>query len=63
MLRVEANSWHPNERRLLFATRHGTPWDQNLLLERKFRPLLRPLGIHVPRGNGFHAFRVMRMQL
>ena len=50
-------SWHPNERRLLFATRNGTPWDQNLLLKRKFKPLLRGLGIRVPRGNGFHAFR------
>jgi len=50
-------SWHPNQRRLLFATRSGTPWDQNLLLKRKFRPLVRALGILVPRGNGFHAFR------
>jgi len=50
-------SWHPNQRRLLFATRNGTPWDQNLLLKRKFRPLLRAIGIQVPRGNGFHAFR------
>ena len=31
-LRVFLQSWHPNERRLLFATRNGTPWDQNLLL-------------------------------
>jgi len=28
-----------------------------LLLKRKFKPLLRALGIQVPRGNGFHAFR------
>lgn len=56
-LRTFLKSWHPNARRLLFATRNGTPWDQNLLLKRKFRPLLRVLGIHVPRGNGFHAFR------
>jgi integrase len=56
-LRTFLDSWHPNERRLLFATRNGTPWDQNLLLKRKFRPLLRALGIQVPRGNGFHAFR------
>jgi integrase len=41
---------------LLFATRNGTPRDQNLLLKRKFRPLLRAVGIQVPRGNGFrHA--------
>ena len=51
------DSWHPNQRRLLFATRSGTPWDQNLLLKRKFRPLLRALAIQVPRGNGFHSFR------
>jgi hypothetical protein len=25
--------------------------------KRRFRPLLRSLGIQVPRGNGFHAFR------
>jgi integrase len=56
-LRRFLESWHPNERRLLFATRNGTPWDQNLLLKRKFKPLLRALGIQMPRGNGFHAFR------
>src|SRR6202007_1508407 len=56
-LRRFLESWHPNQRRLLFATRKGTPWDQNLLLKRKFRPLLRALGIQVPRGNGFHSFR------
>ncbi len=50
-------TWRPNEQRLLFATRNGTPWDQNLLLKRTFRPLLRVLGIEAPRGNGFHAFR------
>jgi hypothetical protein len=33
------------ERRLLFATRNGTPWDANLLLKRKLRPLLYSLGI------------------
>ena len=56
-LRTFLESWHPNQRRLLFATRNGKPWDQNLLLKRKFKPLLRALGIQVPRGNGFHAFR------
>jgi Phage integrase family len=56
-LKTFLKSWHSNERRLLFATCNGTPWDQNLLLKRRFRPLLRSLGIHVPRGNGFHAFR------
>ena len=56
-LKVFLKSWRPNERRLLFATRNGTPWDQNMLLKRKFKPLLKALGIRVPRGNGFHAFR------
>jgi len=56
-LEVFLRSWRPNEKRLLFATRNGTPWDQNLLLKRKFRPLLLALGIEVPRGNGFHALR------
>ena len=50
-------SWRPNERRLLFATKNGTPWDANLLLKRRFKPLLEKLGIRVPKGNGFHAFR------
>lgn len=50
-------SWRPNVNRLLFATKNGTPWDANLLLKRKFRPLLKALGIDVPRGNGFHALR------
>jgi integrase len=50
-------SWRPNKDKLLFATKNGTPWDQNLLLKRKFRPLLQFLGIEVPRGNGFHSFR------
>jgi integrase len=49
--------WQPNDRRLLFATRNGTPWDQNLLLKRKFKPLLAALGIKVPRGDGFYIFR------
>jgi len=50
-------SWHPNDRRLLFATRTGTPWDQNTLLKRKFKPLLNALGIKLPRGDGFCIFR------
>lgn len=41
----------------MFASKNGTPWDQNMLLKRRFRPLLKSLGISVPRGNGFHAFR------
>ena len=50
-------SWHPNERRLLFTPRNGTPCDQNLLLKRRFKPLLRALGINVPRGDGFYILR------
>jgi integrase len=49
--------WRVNELRLLFATKKGTPWDQNLPLKRKFRALLRALGIEVPCDNGFHSFR------
>jgi integrase len=46
--------WKPNERRLLFVTRTGTPWDANLLVKRKLYPLLDALEIE--RG-GLHAFR------
>jgi len=49
-------SWRPNELRLLFATRNGTPWDQNILLKRKFKPLLETLGVTLPRGDGFYIF-------
>ena len=47
-------NWRPNEKRLFFATRNGTPWDANLLRKRKLRPLLRSLAIE---GGGLHAFR------
>jgi integrase len=47
----------PNEHRLLFATRNGTPWDPNMLRKRRFRSLLKTLNIQIPKGNGFHAFR------
>jgi integrase len=56
-LRAFLRSWRPNHNRLLFAARTGAPRDANLLLKRKFRPLLKQLGIEVPHGNGFHAFR------
>ena len=56
-LRAHFDRWHPNERRLVFASKNGTPWDQNMILKRRFRPLLKSLGILVPRGNGFHVFR------
>lgn len=47
-------TWSPNEQRLLFATKNGTPWDSNLIVKRKLRPLLRSLGIE---AGGLHAFR------
>jgi integrase len=50
-------AWKPNDQRLLFATRNGTPWDQNMVLKRKFKPLLKVLGINLPRGDGFYIFR------
>jgi site-specific recombinase XerD len=56
-LRTFLTSGCPNERRLLFATRNGTPWDQNLLLKRKFKPLLKAIGIHLPRDDGFYILR------
>ena len=58
MLRIHLaaflTTWRPNTERLLFATRNGTPWDGNLLVKRKFRPLLRELKIA---ECGLHAFR------
>jgi integrase len=50
-------TWRPNSRRLVFATRKGTPWLQDMLLKRHFRPLVKRLGITVPKGSGLHAFR------
>jgi integrase len=46
--------WRPNDLRLLFASRNGTPWDANLIVKRKLHPLLALLGI---RRCGLHAFR------
>ena len=56
-IRAFLKSWRPNPNRLLFASRNGTPWDANMQRKRRFRSLLRSLNIHVPKGNGFHAFR------
>lgn len=56
-LRSFLQSWRPNEQRLLFATRNGTPWDANMQRKRRFRSLLKKLNIQMPKGNGFHAFR------
>jgi integrase len=47
-------NWRPNPENLVFATRNGTPWDFNLLVKRKLRPLLRKLEIQ---ECGLHAFR------
>jgi integrase len=38
----------------MFGTRNGTPWDANLLVTRKLKPLLKKLGIP---PAGLHAFR------
>jgi len=46
--------WRPNETRLLFVTRKGTPWDPNLVVKRKLHPLLAELEIA---RAGLHAFR------
>lgn len=46
-------TWRPNPCGLLFATRNGTPWDANLIVKRKLRPLLNALGIK----GGLHSFR------
>jgi integrase len=56
-LRGFLKSWRPNDLRLLFATRNGTPWDANMVRKRHFLPLLKALNIQVPKGTGFHAFR------
>jgi integrase len=46
--------WRPNPSRLLFASRKGTPWDQNLLVKRRLHPLIEKLNIQ---RCGLHAFR------
>jgi integrase len=53
-LRTYLSTWSPNVLNLLFATKNGTPWDHNLIVKRKLRPLLESLGI---RRCGLHAFR------
>ena len=52
-LRAYLSTW-PNLLDLVFATKNGTPWDQNLIVRRKLHPLLESLGI---RRCGLHAFR------
>ena len=53
-LRAYLSTWRPNLLNLVFATKNGTPWDQNLVVKRKLHPLLESLGI---RRCGLHAFR------
>jgi integrase len=53
-LRAYLSTWRPNRLNLVFATKNGTSWDQNLVVKRKLRPLLESLGI---RRCGLHAFR------
>jgi len=53
-LRSFLTTWRPNLLDLVFATRNGTPWDQNLIVKRKLHPLLSSLGIE---RCGLHAFR------
>jgi integrase len=53
-LRAYLSTWRPNRLNLVFATKNGTPWDQNLVVKRKLHPLLESLGI---RRCGLHAFR------
>jgi integrase len=53
-LRAYFSTWRPNLLNLAFATKNGTPWDQNLVVKRKLHPLLESLGI---RRCGLHAFR------
>jgi integrase len=52
--------WTPNEKGWVFATRNGTPWDQNLVVKRKLQPLLNSLGI---KRGGLHAFRHANISL
>jgi integrase len=53
-LRVFLSGWRPNQERLVFATRNGSPWDASLVVKRKLRPLLRELKIQ---ECGLQAFR------
>jgi integrase len=53
-LRRSILKWRPNSQGLFFASRNGTPFDQNLLVKRKLHPLLEEL--HIQRC-GLHAFR------
>jgi integrase len=53
-LKEQISGWKPNDLRLLFATRTGTPIDQTNVVRFNLQPLLKKLGIQ---RAGFHAFR------
>jgi integrase len=53
-LRAYLSTWRPNLLNLVFATKKGTPWDQNLVVKRRLHPLLESLKIS---RCGLHAFR------
>jgi integrase len=56
--------WRPNTERLLFATRNGTPWDQNMVVKRKLHPILDRVGIpRIGLKIGLKAFRHANMTL
>jgi len=50
-------NWRPNEKRLLFATKHGGPWAPCNLIRSNLKPLLDRLEIKHPTRCGIHAFR------
>ena len=52
-LRSRLLAWRPNQQRLIFATRNGSPWDGKKA-RKALTPLLRDLGIP---QCGLHAFR------
>lgn len=60
MLREYLQTWKPNPARLLFATRRGTPFCENKVVQKRLWPILDKLKI--PRC-GMHAFRHMYASL
>ena len=54
VLREFLRTWKPNAARLLFATRNGTPFAENNVVQRRLWPILDRLGIA---RCGMHAFR------
>ncbi|HVB55221.1 MAG TPA: site-specific integrase [Candidatus Acidoferrales bacterium] len=60
MLREYLQTWKPNAAELLFATRKGTPFCENKIVQKRLWPILDKLKI--PRC-GMHAFRHMYASL